>query len=262
MARPNWYPSEEEGGSGDLGPGIERGLVGHREGAQGAQPSILTPKLLADVPGRSEVVQPGADVTNLSSYAQIIDLRGNDEEVTVFNLTLSLLRSAFAYFNILAPSPADGLCLFLVQFGVGGTQADLLVDAFPGCSLALPASFVRVLAFNGGVNPVSFAAMVSSFPGKAGPPTLSNPRTVLALNAIAQSAIPNFARNISVSREISAQGFTASFLNGAFVTIAERAILPGNDLEKWPVPGTARFFQIKNTGAIASNFNTIWELAF
>jgi hypothetical protein len=258
---------------GDFDGPIRPDVYARRIPEAQTQSVVITPKLLKGTPGRVETVAPLAPGNsggwnNKANWTPIVDLRGDDNETTVFDLVLAAIAPGM-FFRGGQYLPHGYNDLFHVEFGMGNGQMEFEVDAYPGCHICIPASYVRVLAFNSSGGPVQFGVFPGSMASKAGLPILTlsmgttpgvDSTNSVAVGSIANS-IPNFARRVSFNRSLLTQGYSVGFMEYNGTVLAWHTAAAGADLVNLPVPGWARLFLFSNPGPAVMYAHAMWELA-
>lgn len=153
---------------------------------------------------------------------------------------------------------------FIVEFGAGGAQFQVQVDAIPGQTISIGGSFLRVSAVNYSSNNLTqdFGAFVSLLPKgtrlsakKTIPRGLTLPAGITLL-----ASIPLFSKKLRVYRNPASNPFSVQFLAGG-VVFSETNVAANADCPSIEIPGRAQQVQFVNTGAANSQHEDfIFEL--
>ncbi len=214
----------------------------------------------------SRAVSLGQNQTDL-----IMEIRGKDDESMIFTVEIGL--GATLIQPGVSGAPASVLSLlggagpafsafFSIEWGNGGSQKGIILDAVPGQTVTLSGSFLRVYATSGFPGPVVFNASVSLLPH----PTVRKPRYTEAFNALAAAAsvvfnVFPYDDTIHVLRT-PVNTVTIDLLDTAGAVRATFQYAAGVQADPIKLP-SVRGVQVRitNTGAVAIDGEVMHELA-
>ena len=206
-----------------------------------------------------------------ATRGDILGWYGTDQGAEEMSVTVGLVSPPQQPGLIFVPTqapidavPALNIPQFVVEFGISGFNETIGVDAYPGGSFTVPASFIRI----SGINPatfdsISFYAAVCRSPGKGSNVAPFSQGQILVPAGTITAFVPKFARRLKITRGRIADGVQGAMQviwNSGGQTIRNDIYPLASDAPLYEVPAGATFVSVINTDVVNQNTLLRWEL--